>query len=144
MQAILATTRQKTLAALVKALGDYGGNTMVHLWERQAMRLYMGKPPLPEFARLPCAKGKYSGTWPPRGPTHPRAFGPTGPQTGATGPRPSRAPPRVRARAVSVAANRCIARPAPGTSGPRGPQAGAPGPRPQPGVTWAKGKVSVC
>ena len=84
---MLATTRQKTLAALVKTLGDYGGNTMVHLWERAAVRLYMGKPPLPEFCAPALREGqvfRYLAT--------PRAYPPPGHRADGPPNRGDRAP----------------------------------------------------
>ena len=104
---MLATTRQKTLAALVNALGDYGGNTMVHLWERAAVRLYMGKPPLPEFVRLPCAKASiqvlgHPAGLPTPGPSGPRAPKPGRPGPGPHGRRPVSGPVRLALQPTAV------------------------------------------
>ena len=59
---ILATTRGKVQAPIAEALGACAAADAIHLWERAAVRLWVGKPPLPEFLNLACAKGKYSGT----------------------------------------------------------------------------------
>ena len=59
---VMATTRGKVQAPMTEALGGCAAADALHLWERAAVRLWVGKPPQPEFLNLPCAKGKYSGT----------------------------------------------------------------------------------
>ena len=59
---ILATTRVKVQAPIGEVLGACGAVDAIRLWERSAVRLWVGKPALPEFVNLACAKGKYSGT----------------------------------------------------------------------------------
>ena len=102
---ILATTRGKVQAPITEALGACAAADAIHLWERAAVRLWVGKPPLPEFLNLPCAKGKYSGTCrlggvgcPPRLALMPTGAGPLPPSAGPLGPPGPRPRPYAPAR----------------------------------------------
>ena len=136
--------RGKAQAPIAAALGPCGSADALHLWERSAVRLWVGKPALPEFVNLACAKGKYSGTCrlggvpPPvslnanRGrPPTPLGGAPSGPRAPGPDPtpRPGLVPPRGRALPVSLDANRSIALSTPGAPGPGPANPEPPGPR---------------
>ena len=97
---ILATTRVKVQAPIGEVLGACGALDALRLWERSAVRLWVGKPALPEFVNLACAKGKYSGTCrlggvPPRLALMPTGAGPLPPIGGAP-PAPGPPAPTLR------------------------------------------------